>query len=426
MSEQIHPGIHPDADALAAFIEGVLPEHERVQCLTHLAECAHCREIVYLAQVQEPFAAAKAPVPFWRRLFRPMPVTAAIAAAAVVVVSLGLYRMIRSAEPQPQVIADRTAAIEAPPPPKTEATKEKPHLVERKLTPQLPHLERVLPPAAAVPSPSPPQAGAGVDAIQPVPAAPPVQAPDARAPATLAVPGPFAASRFSNAADGAGISGTVTDPAGAVIPKAQIEAKNEATGATYTSTSDTRGQFSIAGLVPGRYDLRVESMGFASYVKPAIDVQPQTIAKVDSTLQVGAMAEAVTVIAASPRLKTETGAAAIARMGPLNRLPVSSARNQGAQPESVYLLPGKHPAVTFAAKDKLVVAADSEGSLFFSDNEGKNWKRVRGKWNGKVVRVISPPDVPGSRNLVFELITDPASTWLSANGRHWSAAPASR
>jgi hypothetical protein len=235
-----------------------------------------------------------------------------------------------------------------------------------------------------------------------------------------------AAFRSSNSTQGAGIAGTVTDMAGAVIPRAQIQVKNEATGATHTSTSDPSGQFSIAGLAPGRYDLSVNSVGFMSYTKPSIDVQPQTIARVDSTLQVGAAAEAVTVATESTLLKAEGGAVTTTGALRVNGLPVFSPKSPEARPETVYQLPGKRPAVTSAAGNKLVVAADSEGSLFFSDNQGKSWKRVSGKWKGKVVRVMSPPDIPGSSNQVFELITDPASTWLSADGRHWSAAPASR
>ena len=50
MSEELHPGLHPDADALNAFLEGALPEHKRAECLTHLADCALCREVVFLAR----------------------------------------------------------------------------------------------------------------------------------------------------------------------------------------------------------------------------------------------------------------------------------------------------------------------------------------------------------------------------------------
>src|SRR5713101_4899420 len=50
MSEFLHPGHHPDADKLSAFAEHVLPDHERLETLAHLAECPDCRQIVFLAQ----------------------------------------------------------------------------------------------------------------------------------------------------------------------------------------------------------------------------------------------------------------------------------------------------------------------------------------------------------------------------------------
>jgi hypothetical protein len=37
MSEHFEPGVHPDADLLSAFAEGVLAEHERMECMSHLA-----------------------------------------------------------------------------------------------------------------------------------------------------------------------------------------------------------------------------------------------------------------------------------------------------------------------------------------------------------------------------------------------------
>jgi len=162
-------------------------------------------------------------------------------------------------------------------------------------------------------------------------------------------------------------------------------------------------------------------------VRPSIEVQPETIARIDSTLDVGAMAETVTVTAEAPMLQTESGAVARTQKVPAAELPLKRARTPtdfGTEP--MYQLPGKKPAVTFAAKDRVVVAANSEGALFFSENQGKSWKHIKGKWKGKVVRVISPPSVPGSTNAVFEVSTDPPSAWVSADGRNWTAAPASR
>src|SRR6266568_2074771 len=50
MSEILQPGQHPDADQLSAFVEHSLPGHEQQKTLAHLAVCADCRAIVYVAE----------------------------------------------------------------------------------------------------------------------------------------------------------------------------------------------------------------------------------------------------------------------------------------------------------------------------------------------------------------------------------------
>ena len=172
--------------------------------------------------------------------------------------------------------------------------------------------------------------------------------------------------------------------------------------------------------------MSITSIGFQRFVKPSIEVQPQTIARIDSTLNIGTMAETVAVTAEAPLLKTESGAVSGTRNAPAAELPLNGRTPTQFEVVPMYQLPGRKHAVTFAAKDSIVVAADAEGKLFFSDNRGRSWKHLKGKWKGKVVRVASPPTVPASTSAVFELITDPASTWVSADGRNWTAAPVSR
>jgi hypothetical protein len=105
MSEQLHPGLHPDPDTLSAFIEGVLSEHERLQCLAHLGDCSQCREVVFLAQEPQPAPAAPNPVSAWRRWFTPVPVFATVAAVFVVVFAVSLYLHYKSEAPAREMVA---------------------------------------------------------------------------------------------------------------------------------------------------------------------------------------------------------------------------------------------------------------------------------------------------------------------------------
>ena len=49
MNSMAQPDFHPDADVLNAFVEHALPEAERLRVVAHMADCVHCREVVFLA-----------------------------------------------------------------------------------------------------------------------------------------------------------------------------------------------------------------------------------------------------------------------------------------------------------------------------------------------------------------------------------------
>jgi hypothetical protein len=102
------------------------------------------------------------------------------------------------------------------------------------------------------------------------------------------------------------ITGTITDPAGAVVPNAPIEAKNVATGAVYPSASSGTGNYTIAQLPVGTYDLTVAVSGFKKYVRQGIGVEVAGIDRIDVTLEVGTTTESVVVNAEASLLKTES------------------------------------------------------------------------------------------------------------------------
>ncbi len=58
------------------------------------------------------------------------------------------------------------------------------------------------------------------------------------------------------------ITGTIADSGGAVIAGAAVEAKNTETGVVFSSTSTNTGNYNVANLPIGTYDLSVRSTGF--------------------------------------------------------------------------------------------------------------------------------------------------------------------
>ena len=69
------------------------------------------------------------------------------------------------------------------------------------------------------------------------------------------------------------MSGTVTDPSGAVVAEAQVSATETSTGAVARGQSSSAGFYVLTGLAPGPYRLRVEKAGFQSSVEEGITVE---------------------------------------------------------------------------------------------------------------------------------------------------------
>ncbi len=107
--------------------------------------------------------------------------------------------------------------------------------------------------------------------------------------------------------DRGSITGTICDPAGAVIPNALIEAKNLSTGAVYQAASTTTGNYTIGQLPAGKYQLSASVPGFKQFLQTGITVLVAQTLRIDITLEVGNISETVTVNADAPLLKTESG-----------------------------------------------------------------------------------------------------------------------
>ena len=103
------------------------------------------------------------------------------------------------------------------------------------------------------------------------------------------------------------ITGTIIDPAGAVVANAAIEARNTGTGATHPVASSATGNYTIPNLPTGTYELSVTVPGFKKLVRAGLVVQAAQTIRVDGTLEVGSATESVTVTEAATLLKTESG-----------------------------------------------------------------------------------------------------------------------
>ena len=103
------------------------------------------------------------------------------------------------------------------------------------------------------------------------------------------------------------VTGTVSDPAGAVVAGVNIEAKNVETGVPYQAASTDTGNFTIGQLPAGVYEISATVPGFKKYVRGGVTVLATQTIRIDIPLEVGAASESVTVQADATLLKTESG-----------------------------------------------------------------------------------------------------------------------
>jgi hypothetical protein len=107
--------------------------------------------------------------------------------------------------------------------------------------------------------------------------------------------------------DRGSITGVISDPAGAVVPTAAVEARNTNTGGVYQAVSTGTGNYTLSELPAGPYELSVTAAGFKKFVRARLDLQVGQTLRIDAMLEVGAASESVTVSEAAPLLKTESG-----------------------------------------------------------------------------------------------------------------------
>ena len=102
------------------------------------------------------------------------------------------------------------------------------------------------------------------------------------------------------------LTGTISDQSGAIVPGAEITARNEATGRTSTAVSQDDGRYTVVLLPPGTYRVEFTKNGFSVTVAPGIRVNVTETARFDVAMKVGAITQNITVEAAPTMVQTES------------------------------------------------------------------------------------------------------------------------
>jgi outer membrane receptor protein involved in Fe transport len=116
----------------------------------------------------------------------------------------------------------------------------------------------------------------------------------------------FVCGRSQAQEGGATLSGTVTDPSGAVVPGASVSVKNTATSVTRNVATDSAGFYSVPNLLPGKYDVTGSGTGFSTLVQAGIVLGVGDSQILNLSLKVGQATQSVVVAATTPAVQLAT------------------------------------------------------------------------------------------------------------------------
>ena len=125
----------------------------------------------------------------------------------------------------------------------------------------------------------------------------------------------------ARAQSNATLSGTVTDAQNAVMPGVSITVHNSATNQDRAVVTDAQGQYVVAALPPGTYEVTAHLEGFTDQ-KREVPLGPAQTVGLNLKLSVGALAENVTVTGSSPLIDTATVAVPISARSRFSRSPI--------------------------------------------------------------------------------------------------------
>ncbi|HWB84928.1 MAG TPA: TonB-dependent receptor [Bryobacteraceae bacterium] len=155
--------------------------------------------------------------------------------------------------------------------------------------------------------------------------------------ASLAIPvGALAQTTFAS------ITGMVTDPNGAIVPGAAVTATRIENNYKYTVRSNETGYYTIAQLLEGEYEVKVESQGFKVYIQRGLKLANQQIFHLDIHLELGSVSTTIEVKSSGSLIETES-----ARIGDVKTTEVL--QNMPLNTRSLVTMIGQNAGVFTAA-----------------------------------------------------------------------------
>ncbi len=403
-------GLHPDAESLSAFSEQALGKRERAEVLAHLSVCGRCRQVVTLAR-EAADAGAETAAPthktvapnawwkHWRLVWVPAGVTVAL---AVTTISFVIERTdrhgpdIKIAEQNP---TSSTASPSTLPP--TEQAK-------------------VEPPAAA--APAPPTAHTAKHARSEAAEQPRAPAPPAVTAQMPSEPG-------------------APEPA----PTDQLEARREAQQPHHEEAQQPPPEFTAGAMRPAYSQPESESYETRQEQAEHKHAEQQRQAEVDAPRMRSFKRKAAPAAVRGADTSPPSGATQTVTVAAAPPPETPAAAPAEPTPAGPTQLPSGLAAVSTTSRGHLLLAIDKAGALFLSEDHGATWERIATQWTGRAIAVRQRAQIHGalyaapaaqneptagssgnaglapSPTPFFELSNDKNQTWVSTDGRNWTA-----
>ncbi len=174
------------------------------------------------------------------------------------------------------------------------------------------------------------------------------------------------------------ISGHVTDPSGASVPRAAVTVTNINTGVSYHASTTSDGYYTVQSLISGTYTVTVTHSGFTKAVVDNVLVQAASNPSVNVKLKMGAVAQTVTVRATGSLLEAQ-------RADTGSNVDTVRVNNTPTQQRNVIGLAYTSPGVLPTSAMKSYTPFDNSGSSSMSINGSQSGNNSQGATNAMVV-----------------------------------------
>jgi Putative zinc-finger len=420
MNPTIQSGMHPDAESLTAFAEQLMPAPERDQILAHMATCSRCREVVFLSQrtleedqpeavpslLEVPKASRASWFGGWRWAWVPIAALAAFIGVAVLQHFRGPAESTQVAINTPKTDAlQKTEPSNAPPASaapssnaaalksleaeSTNSSARRDGIVRREDKEEAKQLDEKK------------AARQKDDAVQ-------------SGGASIALP-PGVSGGSLGSVESAGSVGSLHGTISA-------RAKGASIGGPVAANQFQQQNPAQQNITQQNSAMQAQNVPADAANKP---VMPSAA--------LGAASEAVTVQADKIEPLPTPAPAAPAQVSsfPLtgkNEGTLSPAIAKQKVMQKITLASGLG-VLSVASGASRSIALDTAGTLFLSEDSGKQWQSIQTQWTGRPLLVRTRP--VGTQNgasrapqtMRFELVNDKLQTWFSYDGKTWTAQP---